>query len=181
MLTQAEFFKPVQLDSFHQGRIDLYNKYKNYFNINKVSAGPLMSWNEENFPGIFEEIDNAAKKRNVTVTRTRFFITPKGQSLGVHTDGLQLDNFAYALNIPIIFGDSDHWMNWFNYSGEIGVEESATYSNAIRPKDPSKLIIANRLTMLTPHYVKIGVFHSVNNFSDRERIILSIRFSDYYD
>jgi hypothetical protein len=181
MLTQAEFFKPVQLDSFQQGRIDLYNKYKNYFNINKVSAGPLMTWNKENFLGIFEEIDNAAKERNVTVTRTRFFITPKGQSLGVHTDGLKLDDYAYALNIPIIFGDTDHWMNWFRYTGEVGVEESSTYSNAIRPKDPSKLTIADRLTMLTPHYVKIGVFHSVNNFSDRERIILSIRFSDYYD
>ena len=82
MLTQAEFFKPVQLDSFQQGKIDLYNKYKNYFDINKVSASPVIIWNKENFPGIFEEIDSAAKERNVTVTRTRFFITPKGQSLG---------------------------------------------------------------------------------------------------
>lgn len=180
MLTATEFFKPIQLESFEQGRILLHNKYRHQFNVNKIGASPIIKWSEENFPGIFEEIDNLAKERNVEVSRVRFFVTPKGQTLGVHTDGLQLDNFAYALNIPIVFAETDHWMNWFHYNGVISVGESATYSNAIRPKEIDKLILADRLTMLMPYYVKIGIFHSVNNFSDKERIILSIRFNDFY-
>ena len=180
MLAATEFFKPIQLESFEKGRVDLYNRYKNYFNLDKISASPLITWNKENFPGIFEEVTNSAKERNVTVTRTRFFVTPKGQTLGIHTDGTQLDNYSYALNIPIIFAETDHWMNWFHYNGETVVEESATYANAIRPKEIDKLILADRLTMLMPYYVKIGVFHSVNNFADLERIILSIRFSDSF-
>lgn len=180
MLDKTEYYRSVPMISFEEGRKLVYEANKHRFNLAKLGATGIIAWTRENFPGIFDEVNALGNSRGQQVTRCRFFITPKNSKLNVHTDGHILDIDAYALNIPIVFADDNHFMNWYTYDGKLKTETSETYASLISPANPEELVLAAKLTLTTPHYVKIGIFHDVENPADKERVILSIRFTDSF-
>jgi hypothetical protein len=180
MLGKTEYYRSVPMSSFEEGHKLVYEANKHRFDVTKLGATGIIPWTKENFPGIFDEVNAIGSARGQRVARCRFFVTPKNFKLNVHTDGHLMDIDAYALNIPIVFAEDNHFMNWFTYDGELKTETSDTYANSISPAKPEELVLAAKLTLTTPHYVKIGIFHSVDNPVDKERIILSIRFTDSF-
>ena len=180
MLGKAEYYRSVSMTSFEEGRKLVYEANKHRFDLTKLGATAVIPWTKENFPGIFDEVNALGNAHGQKVARCRFFVTPKNFKLNVHTDGHIIDIDAYALNIPIVFAEDNHFMNWYMYDGELTNASSETYANSIFPTNPEELVVAATLTLTTPHYVKIGVFHDVGNLADTERVILSIRFTDSF-
>jgi hypothetical protein len=180
MLDKTEYYRSVPMISFEEGRKLVYEANKHRFDLTKLGATGIIAWTRENFPGIFDEVNALANFRGQQATRCRFFVSPKNSKLNVHTDGHILDIDAYALNIPIVFAEDNHFMNWYSYDGELTTGTSNTYASLILPAKPEELVLAAKLTLTSPHYVKIGVFHDVENPADMERVILSIRFTDSF-
>lgn len=101
-----------------------------------------------------------------------------GQSAGIHIDGYSLERknaSNFALNIPILNCDQG-WMNW--YKGEYDLVEDKT-------KEGLKLLkiewkgepeIIERALINEPTLVKVNVPHNVENLSNQQRLMLSIRF-----
>jgi hypothetical protein len=71
-------------------------------------------------------------------------------------------------------------MNWYTYNGSLATDQSPVYQNSLNPAEPEKLVLADKLTLTSPHYVKVGVFHGVHNYVNHNRIVLSIRFTDSF-
>jgi hypothetical protein len=180
MLSKSEYYKSATLESFAKAKLALYDKYKDRFDVSKQSATGLIPWSQENFPELFDEVESLALARNTKVMRCRFFVTPKQRQLLPHTDGRFIDELAYALNIPILFAEEGHYMNWYTYHGSLATDLSPVYQNSLNPAEPEKLVLADKLTLTSPHYVKVGVFHGVHNYVNHNRIVLSIRFTDSF-
>jgi len=180
MLSKSEYYKPANLESFAKAKLVLYDKYKDRFDVSKQSATALIPWSSENFPELFDEVESNALARGTKVMRCRFFVTPRQRQLLPHTDGRFLDEDAYALNIPILYADEGHYMNWYNYNGILTKDRTSVYQNSLTPADPKKLTLVDRLTLTSPHYVKIGIFHGVHNYVNSNRIVLSIRFANSF-
>lgn len=101
-----------------------------------------------------------------------------GQSAGIHIDGYSLERknaSNFALNIPIL--NCEHgYMNW--YDGEYELEEDKTKEGLkllkIEWKEEPKII--ERALINEPTLVKVNVPHNVENLSNQQRLMLSIRF-----
>lgn len=180
MLSKSEYYKPADLPCFEKVQLILFEKYKSQFDVSKQSATALIPWTSENFPELFDEVNSFAQSRGTRVMRCRFFVTPRQRQLLPHTDGRFLDEDAYALNIPILCADEGHYMNWYTYDGILTRDRSSVYQNSLNPADPKKLKLVDRLTLTSPHFVKIGIFHGVHNYVNSNRIVLSIRFADSF-
>jgi hypothetical protein len=124
-----------------------------------------------------KEIINIRTKRKLKSLRI-FKMKPRCKS-GLHIDYDQWMKIfpRYALNIPL-YGCEDSFIEFHRNTGE-QVADSNEESGAggyFYPKDYTKVFYNSTLNMLTPTLVRIDVPHTVDNFSDHERKILSIRF-----
>jgi hypothetical protein len=101
-----------------------------------------------------------------------------GQSAGIHIDGYSLERknaSNFALNIPILNCEQGY-MNWYN--GEYELVENKTKEGLkllkIKWKEEPKVI--ERALINEPTIVQVNVPHNVENLSDQQRLMLSIRF-----
>lgn len=182
-LDTAPCYIPVKLECFSEVQDILYNKYKDQFDTAPFTAGLatfLVPWTPDNFPVLFDEIDLLGNH----IIRARFFIMRPGAVLLPHVDDASKDS-QYALNIPIRSAPTDQPMKWFWYNGKYTTQDEyddATidqYGQQGTVADESLLIPRRSLQLTTPHYVNIGIFHSVSNFATTDRIILSLRFTNF--
>lgn len=170
------FFKPFELDCFPEINNKLYQLHKDKLDLSKTNAVKV-NWTAENFLELYDEINQLINPRKVMICR--FFITPPFKNLEVHVDK-DINIKAYALNIPIVCGEDNHFMNWYSYNGELSYNQTQMYNKSVHPREPEKLILEESLTIKKPTFVKVGIFHSVKNNSSVPRIILSIRFTDSF-
>jgi len=113
------------------------------------------------------------KTRNIAVGNSNvLFYTPPNGHLGIHIDGTRLHNRS-MLNYA--WGSSNHSMSW--YELKMGVNlESKSFTNG----DEYISIPENSVTKICDHtvgyptLVKVGIPHSVVNYSDTGRWCLSI-------
>lgn len=130
----------------------------------------------EHAPRINEILEKRAKRK---LKSLRIFIMKPGYKAGMHIDYDQwLDVVPrYALNIPLT-SCNDSFVEFHRNTGEQGRDSNAEtgVGGYLYPKDYSKVYYNSRLYMLTPKLVRIDVPHIVDNFSNEERKILSIRF-----
>jgi len=101
-----------------------------------------------------------------------------GQSAGIHIDGYSLERknaSNFALNIPILNCEQGY-MNW--YDGAYDLVEDKTKEGLkllkIHWKEEPKII--ERALINEPTLVKVNVPHNVENLSNQQRLMLSIRF-----
>lgn len=134
-------------------------------------------WEKDNYLDLYNEINGMIGFRRVTICR--FFVTPPKRRLGVHVDK-DLSDKSYALNIPILVDNKNHNMKWYSYNDEVTYSHDEMYNNSVTPKFTEKLVLEETQTIIEPTFVKVGIFHEVNNFSDKPRIMLSIRFTDSF-
>jgi hypothetical protein len=171
-----EFFKPAEIKCFPEISRELYLLHMDKINTTKTGAVEI-PWSEENYLELYHEVNELMKPRRVI--KCRFFITAPHSKLGMHVD-VDLNKNAYALNIPIFVDTKDHFMNWYEYDGDIKHAQTATYNKSVSPAEPEKAVLKKSLTMVEPTFVQVGIFHGVLNKSSLPRVILSIRFSDSF-
>jgi hypothetical protein len=174
-MIKSNYF-PLEIKNFKEIQYSLSVKYKRYLSYSLLLSESV-TWSEENFPGLYKEIEQHFLKFNSTVLRSRFFMTPGGRELKTHIDGTRQRDDYWALNIPIVCDTHNHWQEWFDYDGEIENLSDSIYTSYMMPKHEKQLVLVDRLTLTTPHFVKIGKFHKIVNQSTQPRLILSIRFS----
>lgn len=173
-----KYYLPFHVNNFDNLRKMYAEKYS-YLTERTDLDTEVANWRPENFPGLYEAVTESLKGSGTFVIRCRFFITPPRFNLPPHVDGFAIDHLNYwALNVPIICTDSNHWQRWFEYNDELERMTNNTYKFSLRAKNPHKLQLKDNLVLTSPHFVNVGVFHDVCNLSDQYRIILSIRFAE---
>lgn len=171
-----ENYIPFHINNFDRIQKNLQDRYSNEFQGTELKA-VAKDWTRENFLELYDFINEFFNSHNATVVSARFFFTPAGKSLGVHADGEWYEPMYWALNIPVFCSDTGHWQEWFDYHGDLNaIRENSLYTHYILPDDPLKLELVDRLTLTTPHLLRVGTFHRVINQSSEDRLIVSIRF-----
>jgi hypothetical protein len=163
------------IENFLEIQKILKSKYQHFLN-NREKTTAIINWSEENFPVLFNQINENFLKYKSKVIISRFFYTPPNDELGIHVDGPELNDDYWALNIPISVSENDHWQEWFLYNDELITTSNNEYSKFVLPKFYDKLIAIDRLVLNSPHFVKVGIFHRIINKSTEPRLILTIRF-----
>jgi Holliday junction resolvase RusA-like endonuclease len=114
-----------------------------------------------------------------TIKSLRIFHMQPGYKTDLHIDyDKWLDKIPrYALNIPI-FGCEDSCVEFYRNLGDQGKQSNDTVGvgGYLYPTDMSRVFYSSTLFMLEPTMIRIDVPHLVNNFSNHERKILSVRF-----
>ena len=111
----------------------------------------------------------------------RFHITPPNGRLNPHIDGTKENPRVWALNIPIV-GKYNHTMTWYKYDPDNWhtdyVEPRKPLGNAKGgvPLDKSKLEILDQTIINKPTLLRTDIPHSLENYNNFHRIILSVRF-----
>jgi len=174
MIDDDKFYKKTNLKCFPEIKNNLLELHKNkLFPIRKQAV--RLHWSRENFLDLFDDVNEIAEEIQSPVLISKFFITPKHNILGTHIDSNKFSPTSWALNIPILTHQTDHYMVWYNYDGEIQ-HFSDSYNDSIRPASPELLKPVEKLVVNEPYFVKIGIFHGVLNSTPTPRIMLSIRF-----
>lgn len=175
MLTESEFFKKIDLKCFPDIKNKLLNLHHDaLYPIQKKAVD--IKWSHENYLDLYDEIEDLARSLETTVTVSKFLIIPANLTTMAHVDGTFTDNMRWALNIPIVCAESNHYMSWYDYAGEYINNFNGAYRHALLAKEPNRLKRAARLTILEPHLVKVGILHSIENQNNMPRITLTIRF-----
>lgn len=179
MLDQTELFRKIELLSFPTIRQKLINlHYNKLFPIKKHAVA--VPWSKENFLELYDDIQEIGDNIDSYVTVSKFFITPAYDNLGAHVDNIKINNTNWALNIPILTHQSDHYMIWYEYLNET-LLTSGAYNNSLLPKYPEMLVPIDKLILNEPNLVKVGIFHGIENFNSTPRIVLTIRFKKSFE
>lgn len=173
-----KYYLPFRVDGFDEMRKLYASKYE-YLTATTQLGTQVIEWTSNNFPGLYDVVMDSIKGLDTFVIRSRFFITPPRSSLPPHVDGFYIDPKNYwALNIPIIVSDTNHWQRWFEYDDELFRLANNMYKFSLCARNPQNLRLKDKLVLTSPHFVNVGVFHDVFNNTDQHRIILSIRFAE---
>jgi len=174
MIDDNELYKKVSLKCFPEIKDKLLLLHTNkLFPIKKRAI--TVAWTKENFLDLYDEVSEIAKSMSTKILIAKFFITPAHSFLGVHVDSNYMSNKNWALNIPILTHPDNHYMTWYDYQGEFD-HVTNEYSRSLFPKNFEKLVPLDYLVLSSPHYVKIGIFHGIDNPTPTPRIVLTIRF-----
>ena len=175
MLKESEFYKKIDIKCFPEIKDKLLAlHYDQLYPIQKQAVD--FKWNRDNFFELYDEIEDLARSLDTAVNVSKFFIIPTNWRTMAHVDGTDTNTMRWALNIPIVFAQDNHYMSWYSYSGEYVDDYNGAYRHALLAKEPHKLERVSRLTMLEPHLVKVGILHSIENLNPIPRITLTIRF-----
>lgn len=170
-------YVPFPIDNFKLLQSEVASMYRNFIDSADALTATSVDWTATNLPLTFKTVNDKFEKLGAKVTRARLFLTLPNSTMAAHIDGTSVVDTYWALNIPIEVEDNNHWHEWYSYNGELISNNNSTYTDYIKPADPSQLIVADRLCFNTPHLVKVGTFHGVVNNSNKKRVMLSIRFS----
>jgi hypothetical protein len=168
---------PFNLSNLELIQNELYAKHGHLATGDKLQTLKV-DWTPENFLSLYTPIQDLVIKHGTVVRTARFFYTPPGVELEPHVDGKEITEKYWALNIPINVPSDNHYQEWFDYTGEMRFDSNQIYTDSIKPKEPEKLVLVDRLVLLSSHFVKVGTFHKVANNSSKGRFILSIRFTN---
>lgn len=111
--------------------------------------------------------------RNIAVGNSNvLFYTPPNGHLGIHIDGTRLHNRSM---LNYVWGSSNHSMSWYELNSGVDLA-SKSFTNGdeyISIPETSVTKICDH-TVGYPTLVKVGIPHSVVNYSDTARWCLSI-------
>jgi hypothetical protein len=170
-------YEHFPIEDFENIRDSLSKQYSflcdGYSNVSKS-----VPWNSNTFPILFERVRNSVSDIQLKVEACRLFLTPPARVLQCHIDGREINKNYWALNIPIVIPEQDHYQEWLEYSGAIADNQDATYDAYIKPAETDKRFfkIIDRVTVDRPYLVRIGTWHRVVNNTPQYRLILSLRF-----
>ena len=148
----------------------------NHLNLNMMGKVVSKEWIAEN---------TTLPNFNYPVKFYRFHITPPNGKLNPHIDGTVESRRKFALNIPVV-GKYNHTMTWYkdddNWHTDY-VEPRDKLGNAKGgvPIDVNKIEIIEQTIIDKPTLLRTDTPHSLENYNDFHRIILSIRFEDHDD
>lgn len=170
----SKLFFPYHIPNLETIQDELTTLHGHKFETDKMDSF-LVDWNLENFSTLYEFLSPRLKKKYLFIKRARFFITPPGFFMYPHIDGYEYMENIYALNIPIVIPDQDHYHLWYEHSNDLIKINSNTYNDCLVSSAGENLKIKGRLKLTSPYFVQIGNLHSVINMSDSYRVILSLR------
>jgi hypothetical protein len=158
------------IDNFLEIQKELQHKFSGFIE-GSILKTKIFEWSQENFGQLYDQVN-----KKLVVRRARLFLTPPHRILDYHIDGNRINENFWALNIPIDVPLADHWHEWYDYTGELTTMQDSVYTDYFVPADTTKLTISDRLLLTEPHLVKVGIMHRVVNNTDKNRLIVSIRF-----
>ena len=171
-------FLPYKFDNFDKIQNQLQQKYYDESKLENFWSKQL-DWNRNNFLDLYDHIEEkVCKTFSSSVAIARLFLTPPKAILSVHIDGNVYNYNRWALNIPKSVPLENHSQIWYRYNGQITPQFDEKYTDYCKPLNPELLVENERLLLNIPYFVKIGIFHAVENISEANRFILSLRFKN---
>lgn len=169
-----ELFKKVNIPEFDIIQKEVLDSITEDYNSNKTFA-----FNYD----IFETAKRCPKfmswflpRNKAPVRLIRFYVTKPYGYLNPHIDGGLPYTSPFGLNIPILNCENTK-MFWFEYDSE---EEYPTkpdgYYVAIFPRNPDRLRKIGELEITKPYFVRNDIMHSVENYNNGPRIMLTVRW-----
>ena len=170
-------YEPFPIEDFENIK-DLLSKQYSFLCHGHSNVSKSFPWNSFTFPKLFEAVRDCVPDISLKLEACRLFLTPPKRVLQCHIDGSAINKNYWALNIPIIIPEKDHYQEWLEYSGAIADNQDATYDAYIKPAETDKKFfkIIDRVTVDRPYLVRIGTWHRVVNNTTQYRLILSLRF-----
>ena len=101
-----------------------------------------------------------------------------GESAGIHIDGYSLERknaSNFALNIPILNCEQGY-MNWYKGAYDLVEDKTKEGLKLLKIEWKEEPEIIERALINQPTIVRVNVPHNVENLSDQQRLMLSIRF-----
>jgi hypothetical protein len=155
----------------------ILDKFKDKESIAHDKRSIVLSADERNW--IAEQIlsdVNAFTKLEHKVANAIIFIQPPKLRGIIHVDGIKPNREGHpnwAVNIPITTSDAE--MSWYegNYTLQTEDNRGLAYLDIIWHHGPN---LAKIIKVDCPMVVDIDTPHSVTNFSNHTRMILSVRF-----
>lgn len=139
----------------------------------KISSYKLPTEHAPNITSVLKKYSNKKLKS------LRIFLMQPTKKSDMHIDFDQFLNVQprYALNIPL-YGCEDSKVEFYRNLGDVisGEGKKSGVGGYLYPTDESKVYINSTLYMLDPTLIRVDNPHVVDNFSDHDRKILSIRF-----
>ena len=111
------------------------------------------------------------------ISKAIIFVQPPQLKGIIHVDGIHASRVGHpnwALNIPITNSDAEMYWYQGNYSLKAEHSKGLPYLDIEWTYGPN---IAKTIKINHPMIVNIDTPHSVTNFSNHTRMILSVRFS----
>jgi hypothetical protein len=156
----------------------LKEKYFHFLKFSNLHAEVVCQTDLESLlPELFEEFT----RRNWVFDIARIFVIPGNMSLPIHIDGNKEHPKYWALNIPI-FNSENSKMHWWqptaNKSRSI-LSSTYEFGNNIKVFDSlDDCVQIESCVINVPTCVRIDIPHSVTNYSDQTRVLISVRFKD---
>jgi len=123
---------------------------------------------------VHADLINFFKSVGLKDIRALIFRTPPNTKSSIHVDGASLHE-QWAINWA---WGGDHLMRWWNPISPVIKSQNIRYTNANTPYlfwTDNEVTLAEQVKLIKPAIIKIGVPHSVENFSSTNRWCLSIR------
>jgi hypothetical protein len=109
----------------------------------------------------------------------RIYNSPSGGGLGPHIDGGAFNRSPIGLNIPIL-NCKNSLMKWWDESNAIMVTGNFGWNGipATKILNEHELVCIDKVEIDVPTFVRTDFIHSIENYNDVPRIILSIRWNN---
>jgi hypothetical protein len=129
---------------------------------------------EDKCPTLYEFI---CKNSKIPIRFFRLYNSPAGSGLGPHIDGGADHRSPIGLNLPII-NCTNSLMKWWDESNAKIFTGNFGWNGIPASKilNSSELRCIDQVEIDTPTFVRTDFIHSVENYNDQPRIIMSIRW-----
>lgn len=115
-------------------------------------------------------------KSKMPIRLFRFYVTPPGKRLGAHIDGNAAATVPFGMNIPVAH-TADTYHIFYGCTRDNLLDQYPKGGLGVRhPKNFKEMIELERLEIVKPCFTNNSVMHSVENHSDKHRIMFTVRW-----
>jgi hypothetical protein len=106
----------------------------------------------------------------------RFYVTPPGKRLGAHVDGAGSTTVPFGINIPVA-NTKDTYHIFYDCAKDNLLDKYPSGGLGIKlPKNFKEMVELERLELLKPCFTNNSIMHSVENKSDKHRVMFTVRW-----
>lgn len=169
-----KLYQKVEIDNLYQIQRELIDLVDITHGMTKTHAFSVENHIIEKFCPIF--VSWLAPRLKSPVRLFRFYVTEPWGQLLPHIDGSKELKYPFGLNIPVANCDNTWHIFYECDEDKIKNIEVDGYLLGCVPVDEACLIEKTRILLNEPHFVRNDVMHSVINFTDHYRIMLTVRW-----
>lgn len=172
-----KLYQKIKIPDFDKKQQELLELVKG-----KFTDPNELTWYDPPFSEIVKYCPTLAnylvEKSKTRMRLFRIYHSPAQSGLGVHIDG-DIDNRSpIGLNLPIS-NCKQSAMKWWDESNAKMITGPYGYNNlpACKILNPKELTCIGSVEIDVPTFVRTDVIHSVENYNNEPRLILSIRWA----